>query len=203
MPRLVFIEFLERNKDSLSRISVPVSDADLPELLPVIKLCTGLKNFTCGSPQLTNESAPAIAEVLRVLPEVDSIGLRSQMDNDGFVKLESMLCNMAHRPKHLNLYWTRVGPALLSKILSPLANLKGLTLVGNPIGDDGFRQVAPSLRQLRRLSRLHFCDIGVTWRSLGELENILLSCPKVQNFHSTLKRNHFRHPAKTSPRFPA
>ena len=32
---------LERNKDSLSKILLPVSDADLPELLPAMKSCTG------------------------------------------------------------------------------------------------------------------------------------------------------------------
>ena len=170
---------LERNKDSLSSISLPVSDADLPELLPATKLCTGLTVFTCGSPQLTNKSAPAIAEVLRLLPKVNSIGLKSQMDDGGFVKLEATLCDMANRLRRLNLYWTRVSGALLSKTLSSLANLTLFTLVGNPIGDDGFQQVASSLQQLPRLKRLHLCDIGVTWRCLAELEKILLSCPQV------------------------
>ena len=72
------------------------------------------------------------------------------------------------------VYWT-----LLSKTLSSLANLTLFTLVGNPIGDDGFQQVASSLQQLPRLKRLHLCDIGVTWRCLAELEKILLSCPQV------------------------
>ena len=170
-------QVLERNKESLSRISVPVSDADLPELLPAIKKCTGLKGFTCGSPQLTNISAPVLAEVLRLLPKVNAIGLRSQMDDDGFVQLEAILCDMANRFKRLNLYWTKVSSALLSKTLSPLSNLEGFTLVGNPIGDDGFQQVAVSLCQLRSLNLLHLCDIGVTWRSLAELEKVLLSCP--------------------------
>ena len=103
---------LERNKDSLSKISLPVSDADLPELLPAMKSCTGLKCFTCGSPQLSNESALAIAEVLRLLPKVALFGLKSQMDNGGFVKLEATLCAMASRLKYLCLYWTRVGPGI-------------------------------------------------------------------------------------------
>ena len=170
---------LERNKNSLSKISLPVSDADLPELLPAMKVCTGLTSFACGSPQLTNESAPAIAEVLRLLPKVISIGLRSRMDDGGFVKLKATLCDMANRLNQLNLYWTRVGPALLSQTLSPLVNLMGFTLVGNPIGDDGFQQVASSLQQLQHLQSLHLCDIGLTWRSLAELEKILFSCPSL------------------------
>ena len=182
---------LERNKDSLSKICLPVSDADLPELLPATKLCTGLTGFTYGSPQLTNESAPAIAEVLRLLPKVHSIGLKSRMDDSGFVKLEATLCDMANRLKRLNLYWTKVGPALLSQTLSSLVNLMGFTLVGNPIGDDGFRQVASSLQLLRHLVTLHLCDIGLTWRSLAELEKVLLSCPSLRNFYVYVEKKSF------------
>ena len=189
-------QILERNKDSLSRISLPVSDADLPELLPAMKMCTGLRSFSCGSPQLSNESAPAIAEVLRLLPKVDIIGLRSQMDDGGFVKLEATLCDMANRLKRLNLYWTRVGPALLSQTLSPLVNLTGFTLVGNPIGDDGFRQVAPSLKQLRHLKRLHLCDIGLTWRSLEELEKVLFSCPRLYDNYVYAEKKSFPPPGE-------
>ena len=174
---------LERNKDSLSAIAVPVSDADLPELLPAMKMCTGLTSFTCGSSQLTNESATAIAEVLRLLPKVDSVGFRSQMDDAGFVKLEATLCGMANRLNYFKLYWTRVSPALLSKILSSLTTLRGIDMVGNPIGDDGFRLLAVSLRQLRSLKQLHLCDIGVTSASLSELEEVLLSCPKLHKCH--------------------
>ena len=170
-------QVLERNKGSLWNIALPVSDADLPELLPAMKKCTSLTNFTCGSPQLTNVSAPGIAEVLRLLPKANVIGLHSRMDDGGFVKLEATLCDMARRLKRLNLYWTRVSPAQLSKTLSSLANLKFFTLVGNPIGDDGFRQVASSLRQLRRLCVLHLCGLGVTWRCLAELDKVFLSCP--------------------------
>ena len=187
---------LERNKDSLTRICLPVSDADLPELLPATKLCTGLTGFTCGSPQLTNKSAPAIAEVLRLLPKVNSVGLKSQMDDGGFVKLEATLCDKANHLKHLNLYWTRVGPALLSQTLSPLVNLTGFTLVGNPVGDDGFRQVASSLQQLRHLQRLHFCDIGVTWRSLAELEKVLRSCPRLCDFYVYAEKKSFPPPGE-------
>ena len=74
---------LERNKDSLFNIALPVSDADLPELLPAMKECTGLTNFTCGSPQLTNESTPAIAEVLHLIPRVNVIGFHSRMATPG------------------------------------------------------------------------------------------------------------------------
>ena len=102
-------QVLERNKGSLRNIALPVSDADLPELLPAIKKCTSLTNFTCGSPQLTNVSAPAISEVLRLLPKVKSlVGLHSQMDDGGFVKLEATLCSMANRLRRLNLYKTKV-----------------------------------------------------------------------------------------------
>ena len=184
-------QVLERNKGSLRSIALPVSDADLPELLPAIKKCTSLTHFTCGSPQLTNISAPAIAEVLHLLPKVTVVGLHCQMDDGGFIKLEATLCGMANRLKRLNLYRTRVSPVFLSKMLSSLFNLSGLTLVGNPIGDDGFQQVASSLQQLRAFGRLHLCDIGVTWRSLSELEKVLFSCPKMHACHLTAEKRSF------------
>ena len=189
-------QILERNKDSLVNIALPVSDGELPELLPAIKKCTGLTNWICGSPQLTNESASTIAEVLRLLPKVNVIGLLSRMDDSGFIKLATTLCDMANRLQRLNLYWTRVGPALLSQTLSPLVNLTGFTLVGNPIGDDGFRQVASSLQQLRRLKRLHLCDIGVTWRSLAELEKVLLSCPRLYDNYVYAEKKSFPPPGE-------
>ena len=182
---------LERNKDSLFNIALPVSDADLPELLPAMKECIGLTNFTCGSPQLTNESTPAIAEVLRLLPRVNVIGFHSRMDDAGFVKLEATLRGIANRLKRLNLYWTRVSPALLSSTLSSLANLTGFTLVGNQVGDDGFRQVASSLQQLQSLKNLHLCDIGVTWRSLSELEKVLLLCSKMIDYYVYAEKRSF------------
>ena len=184
-------QVLERNKCSLFNIALPVSDGDLPELLPAMKKCTGLTNFTCGSPQLTNKSALGIAEVLRFLPKASTIGLHSRMDDGGFIKLGATLCDMANRLKRLNLYWTRVSPALLSQTLSPLVNLKGFTLVGNPIGDDGFRQVASSLQQLPCLQHLHVCDIGVTWLSLAELEKVLLSCPRLRDNHVYAEKKSF------------
>ena len=113
------------------------------------------------------------------------------MDDSGFVKLEATFCDKASRLKQLRLYWTRVGPALLSQTLSPLIHLTGFTLVGNPIGDDGFRQVASSLQQLQHLTVLHLCDIGVTWRSLTELEKVLFSCPRLRNYFVYAEKKSF------------
>ena len=194
---------LERNKDSLSCLAVPVSDAGLLELLPAIKMCTSLVTFACGSPQLTNESALTIAEVLRSLPEIESLGFHSRMDDDGFVMLEPTLCNMANRLTQITLYKTRVSPPFLSKILSLLVNLDTVVLVGNPIGDDGFQQVASSLRQLRYLQHLHLCDIGVTWRSLTELEKVLLSCQMVRKCHLFADKRSFLPPGEDITKVPS
>ena len=187
---------LEQNKASLSNLAVPVSDAGLLELLPAIKMCTTLRTFHCGSPQLTNESAPTIAEVLRHLPVVESVALHGRMDDSGFVKLEDTLCNMANRLKRFILCKTRVSPAFLSKILSRLANIVWVVLIENPIGDDGIQQVASALRQLRYLRHLHLCDIGVTWRSLAELEKVLLSCPGVRKCHLYAEKKSFLPPGE-------
>ena len=187
---------LERNKGSLSFIAVPASDADLPELLPAIKMCTALRVFHCGSPQLTNESAPAIAEVLRLLPNVDAIGLHSRMDDGGFVKLEDTLCDMANRLKRVRLRNKMISPAFLSKMLSRLTNLQWVVLIENPIGDDSFQQVASALQQLRHLQHLHLCDIGVTWQCLAELEKVLLSCPRVHKCHLFAEKKSFPPPGE-------
>ena len=84
-----------------------------------------------------------------------------------------------------------MSPALLSSILSSLANLTGFTLVGNQVGDDGFRQVASLLRQLQSLKNLHLCDIGVTWWSLSELEKVLLSCSKMIDYYVYAEKRSF------------
>ena len=136
--------------------------------------------MTCGSAQLTNVSAPMVAEVLHCLPNVSVVGLHSEMDDDGLAKLETTLHGMANRLKRFKLYETKVSTALLSKVLSSLTKLRLVTIVRNPIGDEGFRQVASALRQPSVLKHLHLCDIGLTWRSLSELEKILLSCPKMR-----------------------
>ena len=173
-------QVLGQNKDSLLGITLPVTDEDLPEILPAIKTLTGLTLLSCGSRRLTNTSAPAIAEVLRLLPAVNSVGILGKMDDRGFADLVSTLCGMASRLQQLKLYQTRLSASLLVKMLSSLSSLSAFTLVGNPIGDDGFKRVSSSLQQLGALSKLRLCDIGLTWHSMRELESILRSCRKVK-----------------------
>ena len=169
---------LEHNKNSLDILAMPVSDADLPELLPAIKTCSGLENFSCGSPQLTSASAPALAEVLPSLPNVKSVGLTSEMDDGSFKDIATTLCEMGAQLWQLKLYRSKLSAVLLCKILSSLQYLSLFTLVGNPIGDDGFRQVSTIL-QRRNLLALQLCDIGLTSQSLTVLESTLFSCPNM------------------------
>ena len=172
-------QVLVRNKDSLQSITLPVTDADLLEILPVIKTLSRLSALTCGSRRLTKISMAGIAEVLRLLPKVNNVGIMSEMDDSGFTDLVATLNGMATRLRALKFYQTRLSASLLSKMLSSLPNLSTFTLVGNPIGDDDFRLVATSLQQLGALSNLNLCDIGLTWKSMREFESILLSCPMV------------------------
>ena len=178
---------LEQIKNSLNNLAIPVSDADLPELLPAIKKCSGLENFSCGSPQLTNVSAAAIAEILRFLPKVNSVGIVSKMDDAGFEDIATTLCDMGAWLKHLKLYRSKLSAALLCKILSSLPYLSLFTLVGNLIGDDGFRQVSTVL-QRRNIRTLHLCDIGLTSQSLTALENTLASCTNLRTLRVHCKK---------------
>ena len=185
-------QVLGQNKDSLLSITLPVTDDDLPEILPTIKTLSALKTLSCGSRRLTNTSAPAIAEVLRLLPTVRSVGILGKMDDHGFADLVSTLCGTARRLHQLKLYQTRLSTSLLVKMLSSLSSLSFFTLVGNPIGDDGFKQVSLSLQQLGvRLSKLHLCDIGLTWHSMREFESILRSCPKVNTLRVYCQKRSF------------
>ena len=185
-------QVLGQNKDSLRSITLPVTDEELPEILPAIKTLSALKTLSCGSRRLTNTSAPAIAEVLRLLPTLSSVGILGKMDDRGFADLVSTLCGMAGRLLQLKLYQTRLSASLLVKMLSSLSHLLFFTLVGNPIGDDGFKQVSSSLQQLgMQLSKLHLCDIGLTWHSMRELESILRSCPNVKNLRVYCQKRSF------------
>ena len=173
-------QVLLRNKDSLQSITLPVCDSDLPEILPAIKALSRLRTLSCGSRRLSKVSAPAIAEVLSLLPTVDTVGILSEMDDTGFADLVPTLCGMATRLRQFKLYQTRLSASLLSKMLCSLPSLSLFTLVGNPVGDRGFQQVSTSLQKLGSLSSLVLCDIGLTWRSMKELESILGSCRKVK-----------------------
>ena len=196
-------QVLERNKTSLEVLVLPVSDVDFPEIAPAIKACSDLVSITCGSAQLTNVSAPMVAEVLRLLPRLGNVGLQSEIDDDGFAQLETTLCNKANRLARLKLYQTKVSPALLSRTLASLTKLSLLTIVENPIGDDGFRQLACSLRQLSNLKQLHLCGLGLTWRSLADLEKILLSCPKMVRCHIFCDRRSFPPPGEDITKVPS
>ena len=171
--------------------------------LGFLSSCSNLKSISCGSAQLTNASAPVIAEVLHCLPKVSVVGIQSEMDDDGFAELEATLGKMANRLKRFKLYETKVSPALLSRMLPSLTKLALLTIVGNSIGDNGFRQVASSLRQLSALKHLHLCDIGLTWRSLAELEKILLSCPKMSKCHIFCDKKSFPPPGEDITKVPS
>ena len=181
---------LEQNKNSLENLAMPVSDADLPELLPAIKKCCGLENFSCGSPQLTSVSAPALAEVLRSLPNVKSVGLTSKMDDDDFKEIATTLCDMGAQLLQLKLYRSKLSAALLCKILTSLPYLVLFTLVGNPIGDEAFRQVSTQLQRLD-LQLVQLCDIGLTSQSLTVLENTLISCPNLKTLRVYCQKKTF------------
>ena len=196
-------QVLERNQNSLRVLILPVSDGDLPEIAPAIKACSNLGSITCGSAQLTNVSASAIAGVLSQLPKLGVVGFRSEMDDGGFAQLETTLRSMANHLTRFKLYHMKVSPALLSKTLSSLTQLSLLTIVGNPIGDDGFLQVASSVRRLFVLKQLHLCDIGLTWRSLAELEKILLSCARMPHCHIYCDKRSFPPPGEDITKVPS
>ena len=190
-------QVLERNNASLRVLVVSVSDADLPEIAPAIKTCSDLESISCGSAQLTNASAPRIAEVFRSLPKLSVVGLRSsEIDDDGFAALEPTLCSMAHHLCWFKLYQTKVSPARLSTTLSSLTRLTLITLLGIPIGDNGFQQVATAMQQLAALKSLHLCDIGLTWQSLPKLEEILRSCSRIRTCRVFCEKKSFPPPGK-------
>ena len=56
--------------------------------------------------------------------------------------------------------------------------------------------MASSLQQVRRLKHLHLCDIGVTWRSLAELEKVLLSCPQLHDNYVYAEKKSFPPPGE-------
>ena len=122
--------------------------------------------------------------------QVDCVGIVSKMDDGGFKEIATTLCDMGARLRQLKLYRSKLSATLLRKILSSLPYLSFLTLVGNPVGDDGFHQVSMVL-QRRNLLSLHLCDIGLTCQSLGVLEKILASCPNLKTLRVYCQKKTF------------
>ena len=182
---------IDQNKTTLQTLGVPTGDDTLSEVTPAITKCTRLGNLQIGSRSLTNASAPAVAEVVRNYPSLTSFGLTGEVDDAGFASIAPSLQGLAACLECLFLTWTRLSVSMLSTTLSSLTSLQSVLLMGNPIDDDGFQQLTTTLQQMESLQRLHLYDVGVTCRSVTEMEKLLRATPMLVRIVVISKKDSF------------
>ena len=172
---------IEQNKSSLRYLVVPACDEDLPLFVPSIAQCTDLITLVIGSQTLTNASAPTIAEILQHQRDLFLFGLAGRIDDDGFMPIASSLLDTTPQLKRLALNWTRLTLPVLINMLASLPYLDYFQLAGNPIGDDGFANVAATVRQLKNLKDFQVFDANLTCESLAEMDRLLHDMPTLSD----------------------
>ena len=182
---------IDQNKTALGSLNVRIGDDTLPNITSAITKCTRLAELYIGSQSLTNTSAPAVAEVIRNHPSLIAVGLTGQIDDVGFAPIAPCLQSLAKRLKALKLNWTRLSVPMLSSMLPSLTCLQNFELMGNPIDDDGFKRLTPALQQIKSLQGLLLIDVGVTCRSMTEMEKLLLAAPTLRRYHVVSKKDAF------------
>ena len=182
---------IDQNKTTLQRLDVPIGDDTLPNITSAITKCTRLVALHIGSRSLTNTSAPAIGEVIRKHPSLTIVGLTGEIDDVGFASIAPCLQDLAKRLKNLRLNWTRLSVPMLSSMLPSLTCLQHFELMGNPIDDDGFKRLTPALQQMKSLHELLLIDVGVTCRSVTEMEKLLHAAPTLRDFNVVSKKDVF------------
>ena len=181
------VNLIEKNASSLTTVSIPVSDEDLPSISPAIQKCTSLVELSIGSRSLTNAAAPLVVDILRHQNRLIYFNLSGAMDEEGFSPIAEALGAQGETLKSLSLYWIELSPAMIRRTLSPLTKLTELVLIGVTIGDDGVCQLA----EHRALpSDVTLYDVGITPVSIPVLAAYLETMPPAAG-HSkvTMKRS--------------
>ena len=180
---------IAKNKDSLKGLFVHTEH--LSAIAPVIKMCVQLTELGIGDRSVTDESSQAIVDILRHQQALTNLELAGSFSDIGFREIGQQLREMAQHLWHLALFWPRLSPSLLSATLSSLTKLKALLLLGVPIGDDGLRQVAVSMRHLTSLEQVFFMDADLTWRSLATMETLLNDMSNIQECYMYCEKSSF------------
>ena len=81
--------------------------------------------------------------------------------------------------------------SVISRTLATLTRLELFQLVKNPIGDDGFKQLAATLRLMPTLRCLRLVDIGLTSQSLAAMEKVVDDLPWLDYLCWITKRSAF------------
>ena len=182
---------IDQNKTTLQVLDVPAGDGILPEVTPAIQKCTRLGSFKIGSRSLTNASATQVAEVVSNHPSLTELGLAGEIDDEGFVSIAPSLQYLAESLWTLILSWTRVSVSMLSSMLSSFACLRSIQLIENPIDDDDFKQLTTALEEMQLLQSLFLMNVGVTCRSVMEMEELLHAAPTLHRIIMISKKDAF------------
>ena len=119
------VNLIEKNASSLTAVSVPVGDEDLPLISPAIQKCTGLVGLDIGSQSLTTvAAAPLVVDILRQQSRLTNFALIGSLDDDGFSPIAEAIGGLHETLKCLSLSWTELSPAMIRHTLSPLTKLK-------------------------------------------------------------------------------
>ena len=185
------IRVLELNKDTLLTLNLPLGDHNLSDFAHVIQKCSQLASLSIGSPVLTDASAAAVADILRQQSCLRCFGLTGGINDNSFASITPHLRKKATQLEALILRLTWLSVPVLHSTLSPLIYLMCFQLVRNPIGDAGFKKLAPLFQRMATLEVIQLFDVGLTWRSLAEIEKLLGSLPSLRSVHVICKKSAF------------
>ena len=169
-----FIKVIDKNTDSLIRLSIPVGDDDFPDVSPVVQKCTHLDNLDIGSLALTNAGSSSVINILQSQSSLKTFSLAGTFNDEGFAPIAQTLRSMSEHLTRLQLSLAELSLAMILSTLSSLPNLTWLFLSEIHIGDDGLRQLA---QQLATICMVCLYNVGLTSLSMPTLDMLLHNMP--------------------------
>ena len=178
-------------KNSCTLISLGLcSDAQGTMILAlVIKRCKMLQSFALEVIGGSHHASAVLADILGHFNSLSELYISCDLDDVGFSSILPSVKRTSPQLTHLELARTQLSIATVVSLFIALTKLTNLALRSVSLGDDGLRELIPCLQQLPALTRLQLIRVGLSWKSLVEIEKLLLSRPLLKECHVSVSKD--------------
>ena len=171
---------IEKNSRTPLSLSLPLDAQGTMLLATVIKRCKMLRDFGVELSGESHDASAVLADIVGHLNNLSQLHISCDLDDVGFSSIVPSVKRMAPRLTHLELERTQLSIAAIVSLLAALTKLTVFTLGSTSLGDDGLRALIPCLQQLPALTSLLLTRVGLSWKSVVEIEKLFLSMPRLK-----------------------
>ena len=168
---------IKKNSRTLLSLCLQLNAQGTVLLAPVIKRCKALQGFGVQVIGGSHHATAVLADILGHLNNLFYLTILCDLDDVGFSSIVPSVERMASRLRVLTLDRTQLSIVAIVSLLTATTKLTDLRLGSISLGDDGLRELIPCLQQLPALTGLRLTRAGLSWRSLVDIEELLLRMP--------------------------